>query len=385
MRILCHILLLMLLPVYAYAQTDSLAVQQPAEDFVTASVCIASPGDEIYTVLGHACIRLQCPTYGLDYIYSYEAEDASHNVLRFLAGKLKMAVRTVPTEQYVAQYASDGRGVKEYVLNLPIRVKQRLWQQMDNRLGYTPVPYDYMKRGCAVSVLSWLEEAIGKDTLVYAPWPEKFERSRMEMGIDSVINEWNHFYACTFVSGESNSLDIETTRKVIVPTELIEVLQGATAFGMPLLTGECHVLLQQTKPVSRSKFPPIYVSLIFLVIALLNLRFRSIWLRAVVLTPCLLLGAFVLYLVLFSDLPCTQWNWLIVPFCPLPFLFWKWRRLWALPFAAVCLLWIIGMMVYPHQIVDDAHLILATAMAVCNIEIFINNKNIILNQKNYEV
>ena len=172
MRILCHILLLMLLPVYAYAQTDSLAVQQPAEDFVTASVCIASPGDEIYTVLGHACIRLQCPTYGLDYIYSYEAEDASHNVLRFLAGKLKMAVRTVPTEQYVAQYASDGRGVKEYVLNLPIRVKQRLWQQMDNRLGYTPVPYDYMKRGCAVSVLSWLEEAIGKDTLVYAPWPE---------------------------------------------------------------------------------------------------------------------------------------------------------------------------------------------------------------------
>lgn len=376
MRNLCRILLLMLLPVCAFAQTDSLSVQQPAEDFVTVSVCVASPGDELYSALGHACIRLQCPTYGLDYIYSYEAEDASHNVLRFFAGKLKMAVRTVPTEQYVAQYAPAGRGVKEYVLNLPIRVKQRLWQQMDNRLGYSPVPYDYMNRGCSVSVLSWLEEAIGKDTLVYAPWPEKFGCSRKEMAW-GIVNEWDHTFGCSFIGGEANRLDIPNPRKVIVPTVLIEVLQGATAFGKPLLTGECHVLLQQTKPVSRSKFPPIYVSLIILVVALLNLRFRTVWQRAVVLTPCLLLGAFVLYLVLFSDLPCTQWNWLVVPFCPLPFLFWKWRRLWALPFAAVCLLWIIGMMVYPHQIVDDAHLILATAMAVCNVEIFINNKNII--------
>ena len=77
----------------------------------------------------------------------------------------------------------------------------------------------------------------------------------------------------------------------------------------------------------------------------------------------------VLYLVVFSDLPCTQWNWFVVPFCPLPFVFWKWRRWWALPFAAVCLFWVLGMLVYPHQIVDSAHLVLATAMAVCNVEI----------------
>lgn len=370
MKVFCHVLwLLILLPLHAYAQGDTVVAQQPAEDFVIASVCVASPGEDVYSALGHACLRLQCPTYNLDYIYSYEAEDASHNVLRFFAGKLKMAVRTLPTDEYVAQYVAEGRGVKEYVLNLPIRVKQRLWEQMDRRLEYTPIPYDYMNHGCAVSVLAWLEEAIGADSLEYAPWPEKYKRSRKEIGGDSIVNEWNHIYVCTFVTGEANNLDMENTRKVIVPTELIEVLQDAKAFDAPLLTGECNVLLQPTRVVMPSRFPPLYVSLIILAVALINLWLRNVWLRGIVLVPCLLFGTFVLYLVLFSDLPCTQWNWFIVPFCPLPFVFWKWRRWWTLPFAVVCLVWVLGMLLYPHQIVDEPHLVLATAMAVCNVEI----------------
>ena len=206
MKALCCILLFALLPVFSYAQADTLVPQQPAEDFVIASVCVATPGDDIYAALGHACLRLQCPTHGLDYVYSYEAEDVNHNVMRFFAGKLKMAVRTVPTEEYIAQYVPQGRGVREYVLNLPVRVKQRLWEQMDARSEYSPIPYDYMNNGCAVSVLSWLEDAIGKDSLEYGPWPEKFNRSRKEMGGDSIRNKWNHIFVCTFVTGEAKLL-----------------------------------------------------------------------------------------------------------------------------------------------------------------------------------
>ena len=315
MKALCCILLYALLPVYSYAQTDTLVPQQPAEDFVIASVCVATPGDDIYAALGHACLRLQCPTHGLDYVYSYEAEDVNHNVARFFAGKLKMAVRTVPTEEYIAQYVPQGRGVKEYVLNLPVRVKQRLWEQMDARSEYSPIPYDYMNHGCAVSVLSWLEDAIGKDSLEYGPWPEKFNRSRKEMGGDSIRNKWNHIFVCTFVTGEANSLDIENTRKVIVPTELIEVLSDASAFGAPLLSGECNVLLKPAKTVRDASFTPLMLSLIVLLLSVLNLRLRKGWLRCAVLVPCLLLGTFVLYLVVLSDLPCTQWNWLVIPFC----------------------------------------------------------------------
>lgn len=374
MKVLRRLLLLLtvLLPVGVFAQTDTVDVKQPAEDFVTASVCVASPGEEIYSALGHACLRLQCPTHGLDYVYSYESEDASHKVLDFFAGRLKMAVRAVPTSEYVAQYAPEGRGVTEYVLRLPIRVKQRLWQQMDARLQYTPVPYDYMNRSCAVSVLDWLEEAIGKDSLEYAPWPEKYGRSRKEIGGDSIVNEWNHIFVCTFVTGEANDVHIDNRRKVIIPSELVEVLQGAQAFGTPLMEDGCNVLQPTTKTVGPAKVTPLMLSLVVLLLSLVNLRLHKTWLRAVVLIPCLLLGLFVLYLVVLSDLPCTQWNWLVIPFCPLPFLFWKWRRLWTLPFAAVCVAWIVGLLLYPHQVVDSAHLVLAAAMAACNIEIKTN-------------
>ena len=53
------------------ARLDSLAITE-ADDFVTASVLIATPGDVLYTSFGHACIRLQCPHYDFDLVYSYD-------------------------------------------------------------------------------------------------------------------------------------------------------------------------------------------------------------------------------------------------------------------------------------------------------------------------
>ena len=373
MKALFRLLLPALLPLYAFAQVDTAAILHPAEDFVTVSVCVASPGEETSSSLGHACLRLQCPSADLDYVYSYEAEDPTEDMFRFFTGKLKMIVLAVPTKIYVGHYAPEGRGVEEYTLNLPVRVKQRLWQQMDKRLAYTPVSYDYLNRSCAVSVLQWLEEAIGKDNIDYAPWPEKYKGSRADMAFDSITNEWSRFLLSTVVAGEVHKLDIDNSQKAILPTDLKEVLQGAKAFGEPILTEESHrSLLEVRRSPQHAKVTPIMVAFVILFLSLLNLRLHNVWLRWAMLVPCLLIGTFVLCLVLFSALPCTQWSVLVVPFCPLPFIFWKWRRWWTLPFALVCVAWIVGIMLYPHRLADDAHLVLAAVMALCNIEIFMS-------------
>ena len=358
-------------------QVDTAAILHPAEDFVTASICVASPGEEMYSALGHACLRLQCPSHNLDYVYSYESEDATQKVLDFFAGKLKMLVLAVPTDLYVSHYVPEGRGVEEYTLNLPVRVKQRLWQQMDKRIAYSPVPYDYLNRGCALSILRWLEEAIGKDSIEYAPWPEKYGRSRAEIVYDSITNEWSSFFLATFVAGEVHKINIDNTRKVLLPTELIEVLQGAKAFGEPILTeGNHRSLLAARRSPQRSNVTPIMVAFVILLLSFLNLWLHNVWIRWAVLLPCLLIGTFVLCLVLFSTLPCTQWSVLVVPFCPLPFIFWRWRYWWALPFAVVCVIWIVVILLYPHRLADGAHLLLAAAMALCNFEIYMKeNKN----------
>lgn len=69
------LLFLLFLPLHSYAETVSL--DNLPEDFVEASVVIASPGTKLYTVLGHASLRMQCPKYQMDYVFSYEAEDAA--------------------------------------------------------------------------------------------------------------------------------------------------------------------------------------------------------------------------------------------------------------------------------------------------------------------
>lgn len=373
MKALFRLLLPALLPLYAFAQVDTAAILHPAEDFVTVSVCVASPGKETSSSLGHACLRLQCPSADLDYVYSYEAEDPTEDMFRFFTGKLKMIVLAVPTKIYVGHYAPEGRGVEEYTLNLPVRIKQRLWQQMDKRLAYTPVSYDYLNRSCAVSVLQWLEEAIGKDNIDYAPWPEKYKGSRADMAFDSITNEWSRFLLSTVVAGEVHKLDIDNSQKAILPTDLKEVLQGAKAFGEPILTeGNHRSLLEVRRSPQHAKVTPIMVAFVILFLSLLNLRLHNVWLRWALLVPCLLIGTFVLCLVLFSALPCTQWSVLVVPFCPLPFIFWKWRRWWTLPFALVCVTWIVGILLYPHRLADGTHLVLAAVMALCNIEIFMS-------------
>lgn len=66
---------------------------------------------------------------------------------------------------------------------------------------------------------------------------------------------------------------------------------------------------------------------------------------------------------MFSDLPDTDWNWLVIPFNVLPLLLWRWREKWAVPFAAVCVLWCLAVTIPKYGMVDPTSLILALSSA----------------------
>ncbi len=104
------------------------------DNFIRASLMIASPGNVLYSCVGHAFIRMECPTHGLDYCFSYESEGVRQKVLKFLSGNLKMGMMAVPTDGFLSQYRNNGRGVMEYNLNLSIPYKQKLWELLDSRV-----------------------------------------------------------------------------------------------------------------------------------------------------------------------------------------------------------------------------------------------------------
>lgn len=357
--------------------TDSIDKDDP--DFVQVSLLVAAPGDVLYSCVGHAFLHLKCPAYNLDYIFSYESEDVSQKMLTFFAGNLKMGMLSVPYSEYIDTYRKEGRGVLEYPLNMPIEAKRHLWQILDSKVSEgANLPYDYLERGCAQSTLQSLTEVLVDYNIKYAPFPEKYKQTRREFVDRNLPNfPWTRFalYAIVGTEADADCTDLE---KVVIPADLVELLQSAKIDGKPVITSSPKTLVPYQKPAQPGFFTPMLAACIMLLLAALvripefkRYKVQAVkcpvvvkTFRGVLLVPYLLFSVFMTYLIACSSLPCTSWNWLLIPFNVLPFLAWHWRKYWARPFAIVILIWAIGMLVYPHRLVDSAYIIFALAYLI---------------------
>ena len=340
-------------------------IDRTAEDFVTVSLLVTDPGTYLYSVLGHACLRMQCPTFGLDYCFTYESESVKNRVGDFLAGKLMMGLMNLPVATYCYQYAELSRGVYEYKLNLPPQVEQNLWRILDEQMlkGVT-LPYDYYHRGCATMCVQMINRALGNIKIKYN---FDFVQSK---SVKEIWNEntkealWVRFL-CYFIGGGSElEQPLYGHRSLIVPTDLVTAWQKATINGKPLMASEPNVLVEGKSQAKNGWFTPLIAMLLVLVLSIANLFWNKPYFDWLMLAAQTIVGAFMMYLICFSDLCCTSWNWLIIPFNILPAIFWCWRKYWALPYACALLIWC-GVMTYVaiwgHVLVDWPHIVLVLA------------------------
>ena len=366
--------LMVLLSMTAWGQSLDDGIDRTADDFVHAGLIIADPGSVLYSVLGHACLHLQCPAYGMDYIFTYESEDVKGIVFRFLLNDLRMGMFIMPPTDYVATYAAEGRGVREYALNLPPEVKSELWRMCDERVAQgIDLAYDPVKRGCAISVVHSVEDAIksanrrtGKDYHIqYPAWGAPFDRTLREIFYDNAPHGWGLFWCMTIVGGIVDKPHLPHKEKLICPKELADTWQQCTIDGKPLLSHEAKVLCEGDGG-SSEPFTPLYASLIVLALALLSVCWKQPYIDWILLALQTIFGCLIVWLWL-MPLAATGWSWLVIPFNPLPALFWKWRRYWALPYAGVIFLWcavMAGELLWGHVLVDWPHILLAITFAL---------------------
>jgi len=336
-------------------------------DFVTVSLVVCDPDEVLYSTLGHAALHLQCPIFNLDYIFSYESENVRDKIWTFLKGNLKMGMFGIPTDEFLSVYQMTGRGVREYTIHLSPEQEQKLWEVMDNLAAKgANIPYDYFRRGCAKSVVQVIHKALGTSAIHYAPWDDKYTKHTMrELGVMFVGDSapWERFFLFFLVGSEFDK-DYPCEQKLIVPTDLVEVWQKATFdSGEPVLDSEPRILLEATRHNEGTWCTPLLVSLLLLLLAFVPWKAVDYALLALYTA----IGAVMTYLILFSNLPCTDWNWLIIPFNILPAIFWYWRKYWALPYAAILLIWclvMIGEFFWGHVLVDWPHIILTLAFII---------------------
>ena len=239
-------------------------------DFVKVSLCIADPTDQTQDYLGitgHAFLRLQCPTFGLDYCFSYESEKIKGQLWDYITGKLKMGMYAVPTSEYIVDYRVWKRAVHEYHLNMPPEAEQRLWEQMDNHMmTEKEMQMDLFKFGCTNTVLRYVEKALVPDVITYQ-WPDKFlTKSAMEIAEEHMACYPWTLLGMRLVASKNFSAMRTPKQKVIFPTDLLEVWSQSTINGEPFMTYAGDIVEAEPVVVEKPWFTPQLCGILLLIL-----------------------------------------------------------------------------------------------------------------------
>ena len=350
------------------AQGFNDTIDRLAPDFVTVSLCIADPTDykdDALGTAGHAFLRLQCSTFGLDYCFSYEGERVNDNMYRYLSGKTKMGMFAVPTGEYLEDYRKWDRSVHEYKLAIPAEAEQRLWEIMDNHLTQGIVlRQDLNKYGCAITVVRYVKKALGEMPIVYAPDEELENMTRREIGYHSLANHpWLRLVSMIFTDNKADDA-LPIDEKLFVPADLAAVWQRASLQGQPFATYLGDIV--EGAPVDDSKpwFTPMLAAILVLLLTIGFAFTRYPYWDWALLGVQALIGCVLLFLwIVMREFGGSAYL-LMVLFNPLPLLLWRWRRYWSLSYAVALLIGVGVLLCMPHMLVDPAVLVLALSYIV---------------------
>ena len=340
-------------------------VDRTAEDFVIASILISDPIEGVLSLAGHTAIRVQCPVFGLDYVYHYvmiHQEDSISEAKALLTGQffVQMVADTFAT--YVQHCETINRGLTEYRLRLTPQEEQRLWQILDEELvSGKQLKYDFVQEGCAVKTKKLIERVLDKKYIDYSTCDPRFSAPQYELvSVAMQHAPWMRFVMLTAMHGHTKQSGC--SNNLLIPVDLAMAWQTATVNGHSLL-GDGVRLVPNNYYRSDVWFTPMRLSLLLFLLSIIALFIKRQYIDWVVLGVQLLMSVLVL---LFSVMGSTfiVWNWLLIPFNVLPIICWKWRKYWALPYVGVLVVWCSVMLFVPHMLVDVTHIILTLAFAI---------------------
>lgn len=308
---------LLLLAISAKAQTDSTDSALPTD--VYAYYVVVTPGNTFTTMLGHAAIRMQCPSAGLDYCFTVKSPEIGNEFTAMTLRTLRAGLVPEETQQFRHDYESEGRGLTQYKLQLTIDEVRRLWWLLDSRVAqglYRNI--DYIHNGCAQEMVEELmaavkERSIDFDAIANELLP--YENRRQILARYKNAHTWRGFLGHSLYGGSPDEL-VHGTDKLIMPLDVAAALQKAG------LAEDAELLSEPTYTDSTPFFSPLMAAVLFLLLCLIPVN--TPFIHYTLWTLHFLVGLFLAWLIFVSKTPGTEWNWFIIPFCPIPFLLLRW-------------------------------------------------------------
>ena len=318
------------------AEEQPVEVLPDSSNYVTASLLTISPTAQIYSVFGHVAMRMECPSHALDYVFSFETQTDVNGFLAFFAGKGRAAFVAVPTEAFLDDMRSLGRGVTQYTLNLTHHEKQQLWRLLDeDMVAGAQRKFNLLLNNCVSTAIYKMQMALIGEAWEWGEWTGVMTLNNGDLVRHNARRSpWAEFLFTTFLgTGYADHYDQELR---LCPEVLPEVLSHARLVSLtdsasrPVLTDTPRQLLPATTSVQAPFVSPtvLLVSLLTLVLLLTAAEWLigwhrlARWMDMLLLIAQTLAGSVLLYITVVSEIFGLLWNWYLIPLNPLPALIW---------------------------------------------------------------
>ncbi|MBR1668588.1 MAG: DUF4105 domain-containing protein [Bacteroidaceae bacterium] len=314
-RLLTILLLCLSITVRAQeSESDSVESSFPTD--VYAYYMLISPGETVSSALGHAAIRMACPSAGLDYCFTIKTPEFKDELFDVLFGRLRMGLVPEETSMFYDDYMKQGRDVVAYRLGLTIDEARNLWKALDNQVARGLCwEVNYVNNGCTQvcfeNLFEILDARMGNrtDSLIRAVVPFQTRRQAVEKTLGH--SSWLGFFLHSCYAGPLDE-PVSPRQIVAMPEDGAALLQAAG------LLVEKEGFVKDRKPETSSAwdatwFTPLMASVLFLLICCMP--FRQI--DYVVFPLQVVLWLFFLALSFFAHSAGIGFNWLTIALFPL--------------------------------------------------------------------
>ena len=293
-------------------KNDSLETALPTD--VYAYYVVVAPGETISSILGHAAIRMVCPSAGLDYCFTIKTPEFKDEFFDILFGKLRMGLVPEETVMFCDEYVKQGRGITAYRLDLTLDEVRDLWQALDSQVArglYWNV--NYVDNGCTQvcfeSLFDILNNRMGTEWnhLIREAVPIQTRREAVEKTLDH--SSWIGFFLHSCYTGPLDA-SVPLRQLVVMPEDGADLLQAAGLVVEKQVWSE-----SSTTPMYQDEtwFTPMVAAVLFLLICCVP--FRQI--DYVVFPLQVVSWLFFLALSLFAHSAGIGFNWLTIALFPL--------------------------------------------------------------------
>ena len=257
---LFFLLLFLTTAVISFGQNISLS------DKANVSVITCGTGNESYSLFGHTAIRVQDSVNAIDVVYNYGAFDFNtpNFVMKFVKGDLQYFAVAHSYTNFINEYEYEKRSVYEQKLNIPVALKQKLFDNLNTSIvsGENYYTYKFIDKNCTSMVVAIINQTLNTNAIVKKEDTDGTYRTILYPYFDG------HFYEKLGTSIIFGKKVDQMGTQIFLPFELQKSLKKVT-YKNQYLVKENKTLLEFKNQTPFSWWNNPYTYIVFLLLIFL--------------------------------------------------------------------------------------------------------------------